>query len=306
MSLPFPSALVPASSSPVDRELSALIDTSSRVEKLPIPAAFRVVGKSEGLQVVIFGSIHGDEPAGYLAIKELLTQFASGELQLQRGFLTLAVGNELGLDRGVREVEHNLNRLFKPDLKSPPRCYEERRAEELKGLLEGAAYMLDLHATSEPTRPFIMCEAPVLEEAREMGFARIVMGWSDLGDETLGGDTESYFNSIGGKGFTLESGQRDAADGPVNAIDAARRFLSHTGLLAYEAGGDDRPAVYKLFTSIKVDEPTFRYSRPFSSFDELAEGELIGSDIGKVHHAPEECVVIMPSKKEFMLARRVQ
>ena len=292
-------------SSPVDRELSGLVRNASGVEKLSIPAAFRISSGEDGPHVVILGSVHGDEPAGYLAIRELLILFTSRGLRLECGSLTLAIGNELGLEQGKREVERNLNRLFKPELNSAPACYEERRAEELKSLFVDAAYMMDLHATSEPTPPFIMCEAPVLEEARSMGFARIVMGWSELGDQSLSGDTESYFNSIGGKGFTVESGQRNAADAPANAMDAARRFLRHTGLLAYDAPRHES-AVYKLFTSVEVDESGFRYARPFGSFDELSESELIGSDGRKSEHAPCDCVLIMPSKKEFMLARRIQ
>ena len=295
----------PATSpSPVDRQLAALVAGAPTIEKLDVPAAFRIAAPAKGPKVVIFGSIHGDEPAGFLGIKELLTQFASGQLKLHRGSLTLAVGNELGLERRVREVERNLNRLFKSEPIAAPGCYEERRAEELKGLLIGADYMMDLHATSQPTPPFAMCESHLLDEARAMGFARIVTGWGELGDDTLGGDTETYFNSLGGKGFTVETGQRDDPSGPANAIDAARRMLQHIGLLPYEAAADAEPAAYKLIASIKVDEGTFRYARPFGSFDELAEGELIGREGEREQRAPRDCALVMPSAKEFMLARR--
>jgi succinylglutamate desuccinylase len=148
------------------------------VEKLEIPAAFRISASAPGPKAVIFGSIHGDEPAGYLAIKELLTHFASGTLELLRGSLTVAIGNELALERRVRQVEQNLNRLFVPNPPAAPTCYEERRAKALMPLLAGADYLMDLHATSQATPPFAMCEAHLLEEARAMGFARIVTGWA--------------------------------------------------------------------------------------------------------------------------------
>ena len=288
--------------SQVDRELSVLVADAPGIEKLPTASAFRITAREAGPRVVILGSIHGDEPAGYEAIKEILKQFAANRLQLFRGTLTLAIGNELALERRVRKVEQNLNRLFKPEPIAAPSCYEEERAEELKGLLAGAAWMMDLHATSQPTPPFAMCESHLLDEACEMGFARIVTGWGELGDESLGGDTESYINAIGGKGFTVETGQRDSAESPSAAMDAARRFLRHVGMIPYETSPQSEPAVYKLFSSIKVDEARFRYTRAFHSFDGLKGGELIGQEGEKSHRAPQDCVLIMPSSDQFMLA----
>jgi succinylglutamate desuccinylase len=288
--------------SPVDQELSEIVGNSPAVEKLAVPAAFRVSAVPEGPRVVVFGSIHGDEPAGYCAIAELLRRFAAGDLQLLRGSLIMAAGNELALEQKVRQVERNLNRLFKKEPITAPTCYEEERVESLKGLLTGADYMMDLHATSQPTPPFIMCESHLISEAREMGFARIVTGWNELGDATLSGDTETYFNSVGGKGFTVECGQRDAAEGPAAGIDAVRRLLRHVGLLHYHAPPEAKPAVYKLVTSVKVDKKAFRYVQQFSSFHQLQRGDEIGREGDKLLRAPDECVLIMPSTSEYMLA----
>jgi len=290
--------------SPVDRELSALTASVPEVEKLGTAAAFRITAPAEGPKAVILGSVHGDEPGGYLAIKELLSRFARGSLQLQRGSLTLAVGNELALERRVRKVEHNLNRLFRSEPIATPASYEERRAEELKALLNAADYMMDLHATSQSTPPFAMCESHLLDEAREMGFARIVTGWRELGDDSLGGDTESYANAAAGKGFTVETGQRDSAESPANAMDAARRFLRHLGMVPYDTAVQPELAVFKLFSSINVDEAAFKYARAFRSFDRLNDGELIGQEGDKPHRAPRECVIVMPSSKQFMLAQQ--
>ncbi|MDB6150140.1 MAG: succinylglutamate desuccinylase [Chthoniobacter sp.] len=288
----------------IDRELSGLVADAPQIEKLAVPAAFHISAALEGPKVVIFGSIHGDEPAGSLAVKELLTQFADCTLKLLRGSVILAVGNELALEQRVRKVERDLNRLFEFESIIEPSGYEERRAEELRDLLAGADYMMDLHATSKSSSPFLMCESHLLAEAQAMGFARIVTGWGELGEASLGGDTESYINQMGGKGFTVETGQRDDAEGCANALDAARRLLRHVSLLPYEAADVTAPAIYKLFASIKVEEATFKYRQPFGSFNPLVEGELIGCDANKEYRAPCDCVLVMPSNDEFMLARR--
>jgi predicted deacylase len=57
--------------SPADQQLTRIVGDSSAIQKLPVPAAFRISAVTEGPEVVIFGSIHGDEPAGFHAIKEL-------------------------------------------------------------------------------------------------------------------------------------------------------------------------------------------------------------------------------------------
>jgi hypothetical protein len=163
---------------------------------------------------------------------------------------------------------------------------------------------MDLHATSQPTLPFVMCESRLLEEARALGFARIVTGWNELGDASLGGDTESYMNAIGGKGFTVETGQRDSVESPAVALDAARRFLRHVGMIPYETPTDAEPEAFELFASVHVHEATFSYTREFQSFDPLEEGELIGFEGDMRHCAPRDCVLIMPSAASFMLAER--
>ena len=66
--------------------------------------------------------------------------------------------------------------------------------------------MLDLHATSLPSMPFLMCEEPVLPFARRLGISPIVLGWGSLGAGALFGDTETYVNAHGGRGMTVENG----------------------------------------------------------------------------------------------------
>jgi succinylglutamate desuccinylase len=294
----------PAAATAIHQELSAVVGNAAGVERLEASGAFRIRSEAAGPSVVILGSIHGDEPSGYAAIKSLLAEFAAGRLQLERGSLTLVVGNELALERRVRKVEQDLNRLFKAEANPEPNGYEEHRAEVLKQLLSRAAYMMDLHATSQPTLPFLMCESHVLPEACEMGFPRIVIGWRELGNESLGGDTESYLNSIHGKGFTVEAGQRDSPDSAPAAVDAARRLLRHLRMVPYETPAEPKPLIYKFFASIDVDERTFSYHRKFHSFARLQAGELIGQERSQEHRAPRDCVLVMPSKKQFMLAEQ--
>ena len=95
MSRPAHAPSIRTTSSAVERELAALLADAPRVEKLGVAAAYRVSSAVEGPKAVIFGSIHGDEPAGSLAIKELLKQFATEDLRAR-------------LERRVTKVDRNL------------------------------------------------------------------------------------------------------------------------------------------------------------------------------------------------------
>jgi hypothetical protein len=53
---------------------------------------------------------------------------------------------------------------------------------------------------------------------------------------------------------------------------------------------------------VKVDKKAFRYVQQFSSFHQLQSGDEIGREGDKLLRAPDECVLIMPSTSEYMLA----
>lgn len=273
------------------------------VQPLPISGAYQITGRLPGVTAVLFGGIHGDEPAGGKAIEHLLTAIERGELLVERGKVILAIGNEVALKRGVSCERYDLNRSFRGEPLTPAHSYEERRVEELKSILQGAHYLLDLHQTSRPSKPFIMCEEHLLEEAKEMCVGPIVTGWSLLDPLNLSGDTESYFNSIGGKGFTFEAGQQGGAEGETYAVEAALHYLRHAGCVELNTALPAHSPVYKLFASKRFDRDTFRYTREYSTFDILEKDELIGTDNTGEYRAPSPCVIIMPSEVNFLLAR---
>jgi predicted deacylase len=295
-------------------DLRSTLQSAPWIIELPIGSAFRIEAMSSGPEVLILGAVHGDETCGSLAIGALLARFADRSLTLWRGRLTLAIGNEEALRRRVRKVEVDLNRCFIDGPDGTLDSYERRRVEDLKPLLRAADYMLDLHATSLPSVPFLMCEEPVLPFARALGISPIVLGWGSLGAGALFGDTETYVNAHGGRGMTVENGARDWPGGADSALVASLNLLTHLAMIdgvVPEPRGD--AAVYRLFHVHVVERPGFRYSRPFQTFDRLHGGEEIGRDLERVYVAPAECVIVMPTDPEqvkpgedlYLLGRRV-
>lgn len=63
--------------------------------------------------LVVFGGLHGNEPAGVRAAQRVLARLRSGSVAL-RGEVVFVVGNRAALARGVRFVDRDLNRAWTP------------------------------------------------------------------------------------------------------------------------------------------------------------------------------------------------
>ncbi len=277
---------------------SALISIESALpltemsEKLP-QGVSQFDSKIPGPSVVIMGGVHGNEPCGASAVRRLHAHFEKKELSVSRGTLTLIVANHDALKKNLRMVERNLNRLFKDNCEEVP-CAETERAEELKPLVAQCEYMLDLHSTSLPSAPFLMCETPELGITPALGVEKVVLGWNSLGD-IICGDTETWARSNGAKAFTLECGQHLDATAPGVAYTAAIRFLTLTGIVdSLKKEPDVTPQFLTLYHFEKLQDRGFRYARDFASFSPVKAGELIGRDRIKEHRPEIDSFVIFP------------
>lgn len=266
----------------------------SSVKIHDIEGVLEISSAEAGPRVLVMGGIHGNEPCGVRAVERLTREFQGGALSLRKGTLQLVIANEEALRANIRSVHRNLNRLFK-DNSDEPDCYETQRAEQLKQLLSGADFVLDLHSTTSASPPFLMCEGEAIATARRMGLERVVVGWAALGSTALSGDTETWARQHGATAFTLECGQHNDPVAAEVAYQAARRFLSITGLIgATPKREDPEPRVLQLYgVKLKVDE-SFTFSRSYSGFDAVAAGEIIGRDSQGECRADRASRIIFP------------
>lgn len=266
----------------------------SEVKESGIPGVLKIISESPGPRVIVMGGIHGDEPCGVSAVKRLEREFRAGQLQLAQGELLLITANHEAIEADQRSLVRNLNRLFK-DNSGEPDCYEVRRAEQLKPLLAEAQYLLDLHSTTSPSPPFLMCEKEGLPIARQMGLDRVVLGWATLGAQALAGDTESWARSHGAIAFTLECGQHREPAAEGIAWRAALQFLSITGAIkAAEQVIAPAPLMLWLYATQLKESQDFVFSRTYTGFDALEEGELVGSDAAREYRTDRPGRIIFP------------
>ncbi|MFB6159174.1 MAG: succinylglutamate desuccinylase/aspartoacylase family protein, partial [Candidatus Nanohalobium sp.] len=90
-------------------------------------------------EIVVVGSVHGDEPAGKNAVEKVLEE----ESEFRRP-VKFIIANEKALEEGERFIDRDLNSSFPGDPDSSR--YEDRLAAEITEEVKGKT-VIDLHST---------------------------------------------------------------------------------------------------------------------------------------------------------------
>ncbi|UTY59999.1 succinylglutamate desuccinylase/aspartoacylase family protein [Massilia sp. erpn] len=265
-------------------------------------------GQGPGPRLIITGAVHGNEVCGTQAILRVLQELDAGRLRIRNGSVTFVpIVNPLAYAKGERAGERNLNRNLFP--KEQPQDFEDRIGNWLCPLLASHDVLLDLHSFNAASQPFVMVgprnnEGP-LEPfrhedkeralARRLGVKRFVDGWlrtygagvqrrlrgsSEL--QTVlryGMGTTEYMRSTGGYALTLECGQHADPQAQHVAYRAILNTLAFLGLIEAEAPLPVDPAVVEALSMAEVYDKLHaddRFSRNWSSFDRVAQGQEIG------------------------------
>lgn len=214
--------------------------------KLP-EQLWKISGTQPGPRFVILGGVHGDERTGVEIVKILRSAFGFSEQSEEKesaliaGELILAMGNPRAIEKDTRAAENgpDLNRSFSQgelsQVPTPTDRYDLVRARELAPYLANCDYLLDIHATSNPSEPFV-CMQPYRAEAQPfLNYFPVRYIFSDpdciyLGDEGITElcTTDSYVNRNGGIGICFESGsQKDLSKIP-ELLGIIGNLLIHT------------------------------------------------------------------------------
>ena len=221
----------------------------------------RVVGNVRGAEsgptLICVAGLHGNEPAGPRALERIFESIESAELDL-RGELVGLVGNRGALDRGVRYVDRDLNRLWEPgrverlsgvlaaarDAGRPGRSSgapagaqvaEDVEMVELLAELRaafdrarGPVHVIDLHTTSGGSPPFATIEDSLRNRRFALRFPLPVI----LGiEEELDGTMLSYLEDLGCRNVGLEGGRHEDPRSVDHLEAAAWVALAAAGLL---------------------------------------------------------------------------
>ena len=252
-----------------------------------------VKGPDEGPTVVGIGGLHGNEPAGVVALETVLQELGRAELGLLRGRFVALAGNCPALEVGVRFLDQDLNRIWIEGADGTDRECEERRdlSQILDDLLRdstGPIYAIDLHTTSGDAPPFaVLSDAPA---NREFGLTLpvpLVLGLAAQIEGTL----LEYLDRRHWVTVGFESGTHTGIRSTEMAASALWILLASAGLLD---SGDPRvgrsridlgragiglPRTVRVFHRYPVTEgKPFRMVPGFRSFQLVRDGELLARD----------------------------
>ncbi len=267
-----------------------------------------------GPRLLVLGAVHGNETAGTKGIQRVLSEIDAKTLNLVAGSVTFVpITNPLAYERKQRAGERNLNRNLGPT--AEPKEFEDHIANWLCPLMASHDVLLDLHSFQAVGRAFVMVGPENNTDALEpfsradaevalalrLGVGRFVDGWlstyargvarrrAAMGtissreqqldtDPRYGVGTTEYMRSVGGYALTLECGQHDDPNAPEVAYRAIVNTLAH--LRQIDAPG---PMVITDIEALRIYDVIDKahagdgFSRPWSSFDQLRAGDLIGT-----------------------------
>ena len=203
-------------------------------------------GKDEGPTVIAIGGIHGNEPAGVFACKDVIDEINEKNAQVNGHFYAIS-GHLWALENGKRFYKEDLNRLWTSSkiqnisngntVADSDVDFKEFRELYflIRSIIEkesGPFYFVDLHSTSSETEPFITMNDSLLNRqfTKQYPVAKI------LGiEEYLTGPLLSYINELGYVAFGFEAGQHDS----VKSIENNVAFLYLTLVFAGVLGNND-------------------------------------------------------------------
>ncbi|HYG54241.1 MAG TPA: succinylglutamate desuccinylase/aspartoacylase family protein [Burkholderiales bacterium] len=268
-----------------------------------------------GPTVMVQALTHGNEFCGAIALDYLFKE----KLRIEKGRLILAFANVAAFARfdfddpdRSRYIDEDYNRVWADAVLDGSRdSVELRRARELRGFVDEADFLLDLHSMHEPCRPIMVCGT--LD--KNAAFARRVGVPADLLLDT-GHPAGLRMIERGGFGdpksprhaILIECGQHWEKSSVDVAIDTTVRFLKLLEIV--DSGWAEKrfrvkpPAeqrVVSVTEAVVAKSMGFRFAQPWRGLDVIAKaGTPVASDGDKVWRTPyDECVLVMPSMRHL-------
>ena len=293
---------------------TAIVAPKTEVEGARVIGKF--IGDERGATLIAIGSLHGNEPSGAIALKRVAQKLENLRAKL-RGKVYLLAGNTRALERGVRFVDADLNRLWTYDnlfkTKSDFRLrkaedFEQRELlrifDEVLKTAKDEVYALDLHSTSAKGLPF----ATVGDTVRNRRFAQKFPVTILLGiEEQLDGTMLEYLNNEGAVTLGFEGGQHDSPEAIRNHEALLWLALVNSGILAAEDAPDlekyretfAASSGSKLILEVRhreaiKPEDDFEMNAGFENFDAIKHGQTLAKNKSGVVCARESGLILMP------------
>ncbi|MCH4822466.1 succinylglutamate desuccinylase/aspartoacylase family protein [Gramella lutea] len=270
-----------------------------------------LTGENPGPVMIFFGGIHGNEPAGIIALERVLSELDPENFN---GSIYAISGNLNALSKNKRFLDYDLNRMW-TSARMSKRSFERKvYAEDLEQLEldailhkiidkhKTALYFIDLHTTSSKSLPFITINDSIINRRFSKLFkVPVILGI----EEFLEGPLLSYINELGYVSLGFESGQHTSKEAITNAESFIKLALNFSGIVDHI----DIEKEYKFLkkatrSNEKIYEIIFRYNikreehfkmKPgFSSFEKVEKGTLLATSDERDIYLSKTATLFMP------------
>lgn len=295
----------------------------------------RIGGTPPGPSMVFTAALHGNEPAGVVALQHVFQTLREQETEIH-GEVIGIVGNLAALGEGRRFIWRDLNRIWvrkyvdaarKPNEDPFGERVELNELREVLKLidpiLEGQQekYFIDLHTTSSDSRPFIAINDQLANRRFVSDFPMpIVLGI----EEYLTGPLLSYLNEYGHVAFAFEAGRHESSDsldahidfiwmalvkgGIINESDVPEYDTHERRLIKLSAGPKGFFEV--LFRRKVKPGEGFEMTPGFKNFEAIKKEQALGQTSDGVLTSPLSGKIFMPlyqpeGEDGFFVVRRI-
>ena len=275
------------------------------------------IGDEEGPTLIVFGSIHGNEHSGVLAMMRILPHLNKLANDL-KGRVYFIAGNTRALRENTRFIDSDLNRHWTNEnvkRNSPNAVISKNRAEDKEqteilqiinrvvATAKDEVFAMDLHSTSSESEPFAMVGDTLRNRTFAQKFPAIIL----LGiEEQLEGTILEYVNNLGAVTLGFEAGQHTTKAAVDNQEALIWLAIVHSGILdktriavqKYEdillvAMGDPHIIEIRHRHAITpADE--FEMEIGYKNFQPVEKGEVLAKDRNGAIRAVESGLVLMP------------
>jgi hypothetical protein len=281
----------------------------------------RLIGEHRGEQpgptLIFTAGIHGNEPAGIFALKDVFEKLQSKNIPFKGDMFAIA-GNLSALEKGIRYNTADLNRMWDTQtvstIKKGSDCSSEDESREQKEIYDliktlirnatGPLYFFDLHTTSSETIPFVTVNDSLLNRKFTQQYpVPMILGI----EEFLDGPLLSYINELGYVAFGYEGGQHDSLASIHNHIAFIYLSIVFCGCLKrsqieYQKNYDllyknsmRSQIIYEIIKRHEIkSEDHFVMEPGFTNFQAIKKGQLLAKNNGNKVVASESLQIFMP------------
>jgi len=286
----------------------------------------RYGGESPGPSLIVFGGVHGNEPAGIKAlslVKKMLDvePITNPNFNFQGQIIGL-IGNLPAYTAKVRYVQTDMNRMWTPEIVHTLSNTSDDLHDEAKELLDLLSYIkeyveekkpqelyiLDLHTTSSYGGIFaIPSDDPKSIEIASNLYAPVILDIMDgIKGTTLHYFTKDIFQGVSTTALTFEGGQHDDPVSINRCIAAIVNCLRSIGCVTPEdvenihdqiliEYAKDLPKVSRLIYKHHISGGDNFVMKPgYKNFDNITAGEHLADDKNGAILSPHTGKILMP------------